>query len=76
MTLEALKARAGERGNQHASQPRLVSLTQPTELGVLYSVDEVPRDLRVEPARGPAPCTSTVPGWPTPPRRSTRASAR
>jgi threonine aldolase len=41
LTLEGLKSKAGERGNQHASQPKLVSLTQPTELGVLYSIDEV-----------------------------------
>ena len=41
MTLEALKSHFGRRGDQHASQPRLVSLTQPTELGTLYEVDEV-----------------------------------
>lgn len=41
MPLEALRTRLGERGNQHASQPRLVSLTQPTELGTLYEPDEV-----------------------------------
>lgn len=41
LSLESLKGLLGERGNQHASQPRLVSLTQPTELGTLYSVEEV-----------------------------------
>jgi threonine aldolase len=41
LTLDALKSRPAERGNQHASQPRLVSLTQPTELGTLYALDEV-----------------------------------
>jgi threonine aldolase len=41
LSLESLKGLLGERGNQHASQPRLVSLTQPTELGTLYSLDEV-----------------------------------
>ncbi len=41
IALDALKGLLGERGNQHASQPRLVSLTQPTELGTLYSVEEV-----------------------------------
>jgi threonine aldolase len=41
IALDALKARLGERGNQHASQPRLVSLTQPTELGTLYEPAEV-----------------------------------
>jgi threonine aldolase len=39
--LDALKGLLGERGNQHSSQPRLVSLTQPTELGTLYSNAEV-----------------------------------
>jgi threonine aldolase len=41
IALETLKTRLGERGNQHASQPRLVSLTQPTELGTLYEPAEV-----------------------------------
>lgn len=41
ISLDALKARAGRRGDQHASQPRLVSLTQPTELGTLYEPGEV-----------------------------------
>lgn len=41
LSLESLKGLLGERGNPHASQPRLISLTQPTELGTLYSLDEV-----------------------------------
>ena len=41
MTLDALKARAGRRGDVQASQPRLVSLTQPTEMGTLYEPAEV-----------------------------------
>ena len=41
LSLDALKAHLGERGNQHASQPRLVSLTQPTELGTLYEPAEI-----------------------------------
>jgi threonine aldolase len=41
IALDALKGLLGERGNQHASQPRLVSLTQPTEFGTLYEPVEV-----------------------------------
>jgi threonine aldolase len=40
MSLDALKARAGRRGDVQASQPRLVSLTQPTEFGTLYGAEE------------------------------------
>ena len=29
------------KGNQHRNQPRVVSITQPTELGTLYSADEI-----------------------------------
>ena len=41
LSLDSLKVLLGERGNQHASQPRLISLTQPTELGTLYEAAEV-----------------------------------
>jgi threonine aldolase len=41
VSLEALKARAGRRGDVQASQPRLISLTQPTEFGTLYDVGAV-----------------------------------
>ena len=39
--VEDLDAAAGWLGSQHHAQPRIVSLTQPTEMGTLYSVDEV-----------------------------------
>ena len=29
------------KGNQHRNQPRVVSITQPTELGTLYTVEEI-----------------------------------
>lgn len=29
------------KGNQHRSQPRVISITQPSELGTLYTVDEI-----------------------------------
>lgn len=41
IALEDLRVRLGERGDQHASQPRLISLTQPTELGTLYEPAEI-----------------------------------
>jgi threonine aldolase len=41
LALETLKAYPREKGNPHASQARLVSLTQPTELGSIYAVDDV-----------------------------------
>jgi len=41
MGLDALKAHAGRRGDVQASQPRLISLTQPTEFGTLYEAESV-----------------------------------
>lgn len=29
------------KGNQHRNQPRVVSITQPTEVGTLYTIDEI-----------------------------------
>jgi threonine aldolase len=52
MSLDALKARAGRRGDVQASQPRLVSLTQPTEFGTLYEVEDVRRICAWAHARG------------------------
>lgn len=39
-----IEAAAHWLGSQHHAQPRIISITQPTELGTLYSVDEI-RDL-------------------------------
>lgn len=41
MSVESLRAAIVRRGDQHFSQPRLISLTQPTELGTLYSLSEI-----------------------------------
>lgn len=41
LSLETLKKALIRRGDQHFSQPRVVSLTQPTELGTCYSLDEI-----------------------------------
>ena len=41
MLLQDLKAKLIRRGDQHFSQPQILSLTQPTELGTCYSVDEL-----------------------------------
>ncbi len=52
MSLDHLKARAGRRGDVQASQPRLVSLTQPTEFGTLYELEDVRAICRWAHARG------------------------
>ncbi len=52
MSLDALKAHAGRRGDVQASQPRLISLTQPTEFGTLYEVEDVRKIARWAHARG------------------------
>lgn len=39
--LDTLKAALIRKGDQHYSQPRVVSLTQPTELGTCYSLEEI-----------------------------------
>lgn len=41
ITLESLRAYFIRRGDQHYSQPRVLSLTQPTELGTVYSLSEL-----------------------------------
>lgn len=39
--VEDIRARLIRRGDQHHSQPAVVSITQPTEFGAVYSIDEV-----------------------------------
>ena len=41
LTPAQVRAAAGARGNPHHAQPGVVSLTQPTELGTLYTAAEV-----------------------------------
>ena len=41
ISLDTLKQNLVRRGDQHYSQPRVVSLTQPTELGTCYSLEEI-----------------------------------
>ncbi len=41
LTVHALKRHLVRRGDQHHSQVRAISITQPTELGTLYSIDEI-----------------------------------
>ena len=41
LTPELVELAAGGRGDEHRAQPKVVSLTQSTELGTLYSVDEI-----------------------------------
>jgi len=41
LTPELVRSALGRVGDEHAVQPRVVSITQSTELGTLYSIDEV-----------------------------------
>jgi threonine aldolase len=41
LTPELVERRIVRIGDEHAVQPRVVSITQPTELGTLYSLDEL-----------------------------------
>lgn len=41
VSVEAVESRLYDLGVQHHNQPRVLSLTQPTELGTLYTVDEL-----------------------------------
>ncbi|MBL0886108.1 threonine aldolase family protein [Myceligenerans indicum] len=41
ITADALLAWAGDRGNPHRAQPAVLSLTQSTELGTVYGIDEL-----------------------------------
>lgn len=41
LTLSAMQAKLIRRGDQHHSQAAVISLTQPTELGTVYTVEEI-----------------------------------
>ncbi|WOF15431.1 low specificity L-threonine aldolase [Methanoplanus sp. FWC-SCC4] len=41
LTVPIIKSKMTGLGDIHCSQPKVVSITQPTELGTLYSVDEI-----------------------------------
>lgn len=41
LTVAELEKQLIRLGDQHYTQPRVVSLTQPTEVGTLYSIDEI-----------------------------------
>ena len=41
LTPELVEVAAGGRGDEHRAQPKVVSITQSTELGTLYTVDEI-----------------------------------
>ena len=41
LRVDDLDSAANWLGSQHHAQPRIVSLTQPTEMGTLYTIDEV-----------------------------------
>jgi threonine aldolase len=41
LTVESLKPFVIRRGDQHFSQVRAISITQPTELGTIYTLDEI-----------------------------------
>ena len=41
LTVEGVRAQLTRRGDIHSSQPRLISITQSTELGTIYSVSEI-----------------------------------
>lgn len=41
LTVEKIRAKLSRRGDVHAVQPRVVSITQSTELGTVYSLEEL-----------------------------------
>ncbi|GEN78926.1 threonine aldolase family protein [Actinotalea fermentans] len=41
LTPQGLEARAGGRGDEHRAQPAVVSITQSTEVGTVYTPDEI-----------------------------------
>ena len=62
-------------GDQHASQPRVVSVSQSTELGTVYTPEEIGALADLAHSTR-CTCTWTAPDWPTPQRPSTCRSAR
>ncbi|MEA2105052.1 MAG: low specificity L-threonine aldolase [Candidatus Cloacimonadota bacterium] len=41
ITVKQIKNKLGVKGDPHMSQARVISLSQPTELGTLYTIDEI-----------------------------------
>lgn len=41
LQVEQVAAALGGRGDEHRVQPRMISITQPTEVGTLYSLEEI-----------------------------------
>ena len=70
--VEPLLARIGD---EHAVQPRVVSISQATELGTVYTPEETARPRRRSPTPSACSSTSTAPASPTPPPRSTSCCA-
>ncbi len=66
---EQLAELAHVQGVQHHAQPGVVSITQATELGTLYTADEIARSATRH-TRSGCWCTSTAPASPTPLPRS------
>jgi len=52
LTPELVERAAGGRGDEHRAQPRVVSITQSTELGTCYSAGEIAAIVQVAHARG------------------------
>jgi len=52
LTPELVERAAGGRGDEHRAQPRVVSITQSTELGTCYSADEIAAIVEVAHASG------------------------
>jgi threonine aldolase len=75
LTPDQLREAAAYRGQVHHAQPGVVSITQPTELGTLYTVDEIVALCDTAHELGML-CTSTGPASPTQPRRSAEPGRR
>jgi len=66
LTPEMIAAQLSARGDDHRAQPGAVVITQTTELGTCYTLEEL---RKIGEFCRPViwACTSTAPGWPTPP---------
>ena len=70
LTPELVDLEARGFDDEHRAQPQVVCITQTTELGTGYSVDEIRAVVRARARARACGCTWTAPGSPTPRRRS------
>ena len=67
LTPDAVRARVTRVGDEHAVQPRLVTITESTEFGTRYTAGEIARAGADRPRARAGAARRRLAAWPTPP---------